>query len=503
MKNSVNNVTVTVNGKVCAAALGSKLSSLLSIDMLCGGHGKCGKCKVKAYGKLSEPCASEKEHLTEEELKSGVRLACMTVIEGDSTVETYSAAGSDSKILTDGTMAEFSLNPAFSKYGVAIDIGTTTLASRLYNAKGDILAQTSTLNPQLVFGADVVSRIEAALNREDKSLAQTIIKAIDDLIVSLTGDAGVTPAEIDGIVITGNTVMLSLLTNTSTEPLSHAPFNAERLFGEVLSAEKIGLTTIGADTEIYLPNCISAFVGADTVCALISTGICRSDSTELLADIGTNGEIALWHNGTLTVCSTAAGPAFEGVGISMGMRGETGAIDRVTVTDGKIKAHVIGNTAPKGICGSGLIDAVACLLQTNELDETGYLENDPAVIDSPVTLSAKDIRMVQLAKSAIHAGINTIIKSSQISSDNISSLHIAGGFGSYLDMESAGRIGLIPKSLISKVKVAGNSSLSGAAILLLNRNFRPYAKELADKATVLELSANPVFADEYMEQMMF
>lgn len=501
MENSKQFAKVTVNGVTFNAPIGAKLSSVLKTDMPCGGHGKCGKCKVKAYGKLSTPLRAEIEYLTTEELKSSVRLACMTVIEGDCAVETFSI--SENKILTSGCMADFTLNPLFSKHGVAIDIGTTTIAAKLYNINGEILAQYSALNPQSVYGADVISRIEAALSGKNKELASVISSALNETILKLIETASIKVSDIDAVAITGNTAMLHFLTDTDVEPLSHAPFSAKELFGKNSEASEIGLSVLNSNTKIYIPNCISAFVGADIVCAIIATGMCNTENTELLADIGTNGEIALIKNGNLTVSSTAAGPAFEGVGISMGMRSEIGAIDRAFLEDGKIKTHIIGEASPKGICGSGLIDAVSCLLKTEQLDQTGYLEDDIAYISDAVSLSAKDIRMVQLAKSAICAGINTLLKENGILNDDISVMHIAGGFGSYLNLYNAGEIGLIPKPLVEKAKVGGNAALSGASMLLLNRDLHETAKNLSTKAKVLDLSTNKIFAEEYMEQMMF
>lgn len=503
MENSKNLVNITVNGEKRTVIKGTKISEIIALDMLCGGHGKCGKCKVKAKGALSALTDSEILHLSQSEISDNVRLACFTEVLGECSIESVFKPQSENKILTEGVIADFALKPAFSKYGIAIDIGTTTLAAKLYNTKGETLAESSILNPQSIFGADVVSRIESALKGESQKIAEVIINGLDKLVNSLSEKSDIAVSQIDGAVITGNTVMLHLLTNTSTEPLSHAPFKAERLFGETLTAAQLKFTSLKGDTQIYLPACISAFVGADTVCALTATEICNTNSTKLLADIGTNGEIALWHNNVLTVCSTAAGPAFEGVGITMGMRGETGAIDRVTLDNGKLTTHVIGNTAPRGICGSGIIDAVSCLLETEDIDETGFMEEDSVIISSPVIVTAKDIRAVQLAKSAICAGINTVMKEFNISTEEITELFIAGGFGSYLNLESAGKIGLIPQSLVKKVTVTGNSALSGAAMMLLNSDFKAQSVELSKKAVVLELSSNPTFTNEYMEQMMF
>ncbi len=502
MNNSQKLALVNVNGKPQSIVIGAKLSSVLSVNMPCGGHGKCGKCKVIASGALSALSETEQKYLTEQEITQGVRLACCVYIEGDCSVTTKTTAD-HGQIMTDGRMSLDSLNPTFSKYGVAIDIGTTTLAAQMFDTDGKMLGNASRLNPQSIWGADVISRIEASMRGESARMAEVICGALDELIETLANGASIPTQEIDGVVVTGNTAMLHLLMNTSTEPLSHAPFAAERLFGEIGTASEIGLRSVLPQTEIYLPSCISAFVGADTICALLSTQLCQSSDTNLMVDIGTNGEMGLWHNGQLYVCSTAAGPAFEGVGISMGMSGAAGAIDRVSAENGELDVHVIGDVEPRGICGSGLVDAVAALLKTEVLDESGYLEDDIAVIAEPVSLTQQDIRMVQLAKSAINAGIKTLMKSAGLRSDEIAVMYVAGGFGSYLDMNSAGEIGLIPSELVDRIEVVGNAALSGAAMLLLNSDCRIVCEDLAKKAQVLELSSNPVFADEYMTGMLF
>jgi uncharacterized 2Fe-2S/4Fe-4S cluster protein (DUF4445 family) len=305
------------------------------------------------------------------------------------------------------------------------------------------------------------------------------------------------------VVITGNTVMLHLLTETNVEPLTHAPFAAERLFGETLTACDLGLTALPPAAPVYLPPCIAAFIGADTVTATLASDLREIPETALLCDIGTNGEMVLWHENTLYACSTAAGPAFEGAGISMGMSGRVGAIDRVWVTDGEIQAHVIGEADPVGLCGSGLVDAVAALLDTELLDETGYLEDDPAAILAPVEIIQEDIRAVQLAKSAIHAGMRTLIDTAGLDCEEVATLYIAGGFGSYLDVKNAGKIGLLPEELTDRVTVLGNAALTGAAMLLLCEEFRPVCEKQAQETRIVELATNPVFVSEYMERMMF
>ena len=474
---------VTLNGVEISVEQGTLLSDIVGMEKPCGGHGRCGKCKVIAHGTLSALTENEKKHLTHEEIENGVRLACVTSALG--ACEIYTLEQSEkTQIVTGGTSVITELAPAFSDYGVAIDIGTTTLAARLYDARGSVLA-------------------EASLAGKAKELAATIRRALDEIRSELATVAKIDSKLIDAITVTGNTVMLYLLTEESVEPLSHAPFEAKRLFGETVAAGELGLLSLNPNAEIYIPRCISAFVGADTTCAIISTDMCSNGKITMLADIGTNGEMAIWNGGKLTVCSTAAGPAFEGVGISMGMRGAVGAIDKVSLNNGEICAHVIGNIDAKGICGSGLIDAIACLLDADVIDETGFLEDDEITLLSPVTLTQNDIRMVQLAKSAICAGMLTLLDTRELSVSDVEDIYIAGGFGNYLNIMNAEKIGLLPPDVHAKVKVVGNAALDGASILLLNSAKRSVANAMSDRAETLNLSANKVFSDHYIMGMMF
>ena len=491
-----------IDGAPRSVAVGTRISDVIDMPLPCGGHGKCGKCKVIVSGAVSDVTATETEKLTKDEISRGVRLACCAKVKGDCAVSTLRADTDKNQILTEANAEASAKAPSFSSFGAAVDVGTTTLAARLYDKSGKLLSECGRLNPQSVWGADVISRIEASMRGENEKMATAVRGAIDEMLADLSADAGVDAKEIDGLVITGNTAMFHFLTDTSPEPLSHAPFCAERLFNETLAPDALGLKNISKKAEIYLPPCIAAFVGADTVCALLSTDVCAHEGA-LLADIGTNGEMGLWHSGKLSVCSTAAGPAFEGVGISMGMNGAEGAIDRVKLENGNIVSHIIGGVSPRGICGSGLIDAVACLLDNETLDETGLLDDDPTEISPPVSLTQHDIRMVQLAKSAICAGIGTLLHEEKLPERDVSVFFIAGGFGSFLNILSAGRIGLIPEKLTEKVKVVGNAALSGASMLLLDKNKRPRAASLAKEAIVVDLATNPVFVESYMTGMLF
>ena len=494
-------ITVTFNGKPLTTCSGLVLSEIIKGEKPCGGHGKCGKCKVVAKGALSPVSDLEREHLAEDELLRGVRLACLTTALGDCEVSDF-AGEEKAQIVTEGALADFEIAPSFPNYGVAIDIGTTTVAAQLFDREGNQLSKTACLNPQSKWGADVISRIEAALGGKSRELAECIRGELDKIIAELSEKAGIDGKLVDEVVITGNTVMLCLLTEQSVEPLSHAPFEAERLFGEILSASELSFSSIKPETPVYLPPCFAAFVGADTSCAVIASGLCDGKSA-ILADIGTNGEMALWDGSSLSLCSTAAGPAFEGVGISMGMRGSEGAVDKVSVVNGGLFAHVIGEGEPKGICGSGLVDAVSCLLDIEELDETGFLEDDTCIISGSVELTQNDIRMVQLAKSAICAGLATLMELSGISTSDIDVAYIAGGFGTYLNMANAEKIGLLPSGISPKTRAIGNAALGGAAMLLLAPRLREKCEKLTQNANVIELSTNKIFSDKYIEGMLF
>lgn len=499
-------MTIKINGVLYNADKNCKISDFIKVHtklkMPCGGHGKCGKCKVQAFGNINILTDAEKENLTQHEIKNGIRLACMLTAYGDCEIIYQQPDGKDS-IVADGFMPSFEKKTDFSNYGIAVDIGTTTVAARLYDANGNILSQKSCLNSQMTWGADVISRIEAQIAGNGKNLAEAVCDDINNLILQMIQDAQIDKRDIEKTVITGNTAMLHLLTKTSAEPLSRAPFKAKRLFDETVDADELNITSLQKDAEIYLPPCMSAFVGADITTAILASDMCKSKETALLVDVGTNGEIALWHNNKLTVCSTAAGPAFEGVGISMGMSGKTGAIDRVAVVNGRMEAHVIDGVLPDGICGSGIIDAVACLLDLELLDETGVLEDDPVYIAPSVCISQHDIRAVQLAKSAVCAGILTLVEMAGITCADIKTVYVAGGFGSHININSAVKIGLFPKAFLNKVKVIGNGALTGASMLLLNNNYRETCRKMAFLAQTAELATNPLFAENYVEKMMF
>jgi len=439
----------------------------------CGGRGSCGKCAVTLSGEVSAPNPAE--------ISAGTRLSCQAEILGDAQV--FLAASANEQIETG--INEISVGiPMDGEIGAAVDIGTTTVVLRRYDLKnGRLLGQAAMVNPQTSTAADVMGRIDAAIHGQLDSLSGSIKDALSVLLTQAGGAA-------DTMVITGNTTMLYLLTGKDPVALAYAPFTADTLFDTIWN-------------NAYLPPCLHAFVGADISCAVLASGMCGQSETALLCDIGTNGEIALWKDGTLYVTSTAAGPAFEGAGISCGCSSVSGAIDRVWLEDGQLQIHTIDDKPAVGLCGSGLIDAIAALLRTEQMDETGALEEDEVVLAPGVTLLQKDIRAVQLAKAAIAAGIDTLLEASGTDCNEIGCFYLAGGFGSHVNTENAAAIGLFPAALTPKVRVLGNAALAGAARLLLDRDSVSEIRALSACCSHMRLSGNPVFNDFYMENMLF
>lgn len=474
----------------------------LDVDMPCGGQGRCGKCRVWASGRLSPPDLSERGALTGGELRDGLRLACRCRVLGDAQLRpAYREAVS--QICTTGGDAGPAQDPLFHTLGAAVDIGTTTLAAQLYGPEG-LLESAAAPNPQHTYGADVISRIGRAMAGDGPALASCIRRAVSALLEEMCRTAGRETRELDGLVITGNTAMLHLLTGTDPSPLAAAPFQARELFGKAIPAGALELPC-PPDTPVYLPRCVSAFVGGDITTALLASGICRRPDSALLMDIGTNGEIALWHKGELLCCSTAAGPAFEGAGLSQGMQGAPGAIDHVTAAGGLLTVHTIGDRPAVGICGSGAIDAVAALLASGALDETGCFtgEEDEYPLAGQVRFTQQDVRQIQLAKSAIRAGTETLLHRAGVRPEELAQAAVAGGFGSYVDLGSAAAIGLVPGGLVGRCRVLGNAALTGAAMLLRRGALAEEGAALAQGAGTLDLAADAFFMEQYVEQMLF
>jgi uncharacterized 2Fe-2S/4Fe-4S cluster protein (DUF4445 family) len=417
--------------------------------------------------------------------------------------------------------------PAF--YGLAIDIGTTSVVARLtdLNTAKDA-ATVSASNPQSQYGADVVSRIKFAESAEGReTLQQSIVECLNELIAEAANKTGIATDSIYEMVIAGNTTMNHLLLKYPVSQLGQAPYAAHSVVAANTPPADLGLLINPAGNVHTIAN-IAGFVGSDTVAAALACGLDICKTPTLLVDIGTNGEIVCCSDDHLTAASCAAGPALEGAGIEFGSRAQAGAIERVIVNEDDIDLDVIGETAPATICGSGLIDAVAVLLDLEMIDETGrFAEADevdpflpknirrrlttyngePAFVlaggDDPVLVTQKDVRQFQLANAAIRAGITLLLKNAGLTDAGLGQVLLAGAFGSYIQKHNAVRVGLLPPIAEEKIHVVGNAAGSGAQTALINRLERQLADDLAKKIEYLEIAHQTEFQMVFSECLLF
>lgn len=426
-------------------------------------------------------------------------------------------------VICDKTVIALSDEPII---GLAVDIGTTTVAAYFRNlANGEKICVKSGANAQKAYGADVISRIEKTISEEDglQKLHSAIIGQINVMIDEFCAETKLSYSSIYAAVLTGNTVMQHLAAGIPPENIANAPFIPATLFGNSFFASELGLN-IHKNAWIWFPPSCAGYVGGDITSGLLSSGMMDEHELALFLDIGTNGEMALGNRSAVLTCATAAGPAFEGAHIHMGTAGISGAIDTVTLDGNDIRITTIDDKAPVGICGSGIIDAVAAMLDCGVLDETGRivdedeLENDafaPRIIEHDgqnaflldkehnIFITQKDIREIQLAKAAIAAGMRTLLYAIDKSMNDVSRIYLAGGFGAHINKKSACRIGLLPNELCDKIITVGNAAGMGAVSALVSQSAMRKNMDIRDKATYLELSGNRFFQDEYVMQMMF
>lgn len=399
-----------------------------------------------------------------------------------------------------GSEARCPVDPGLTGYGLACDIGTTTVVCHLLDlSTGALLGTLGEGNAQRPYGGDVIARIKASMDGQRPALTAAIIQQLSRMAQTLCRKAGIALSGIVRMAVAANTTMLHLLTGLAPDSLGAVPFTPLSLFGDCRDARALGLPF---DAEVYLAPAVSGYVGGDITADLLALELDRSEAPALLIDVGTNGEMALGCGSQFLCCSTAAGPAFEGAGISCGMRGAVGAIDHVWLADGKISCHVIGEGKALGLCGSGLLDLVAVLLEAGVLDDSGFLAGGTYQLPgTAVTLTQKDVRQVQLAKAAICAGIRLMAKHLGIRLAQIQQVLLAGAFGNYLDPASACRIGMIPACLLERIQPIGNAAGAGAALCALRRAEFERSKALAETTEFLELAACPDFQDCYVDAL--
>lgn len=470
------------------------------LDAPCGGMGKCGKCLVQLTP-------------NGEKVK-----ACCTRVEGD--MDVYLPDEMNMEIADAGHGAQHAAEGVTGPYGVAVDIGTTTVVAHLTDLPtGKRIATSSGVNAQRPFGADVISRIQYCAENGHAALTDAIRGQIADLIRENVKKAGIREDEITYLSIAGNTIMQHLYANLSPVGMGVVPFTPESLFGEEMPAGTD--MPVNPNAVCYMAPCVSSYVGGDITAGMMACNLDKEDGPVVYLDIGTNGEMGLKVGTTWYVCATAAGPAFEGAEITYGMAAVPGAVSHVRWTGEKLETDVINNGASIGICGSGLLDSLAVMLDNGVVDEggrllakeelTGPITEYMGKVDGKnvffvdlatgVCVTADDVRKLQLAKAAIAAGIQTMMKHANVK--KVNSFLLCGGFGSYMDQKSAARMGLFPTDFLPVARTMGNTAGEGAAIAVWSKESRERLNSLCAACEYIELSDSRVFNDEFIEQMMF
>ena len=512
----------------------------------CAGRGTCGKCKVQFLNNIPAPTSHDTTFFSAKELSEGWRLACQAYVEGQFTIQiedyeedqiqaasafnlpdklvsnkfTTSNIASDSSAKTtlsqqisvqhnstqlsseksDSKIADTQLSSAHNEISssealaLAIDIGTTTIAANLIDTNQKNVLQTITsINHQRIFGTDVLSRIDAANQGRIWELQRTILNDLDSICEQFQLGKDITKLSTP-VIISGNSTMQHLLQRLSCESLGSFPFTPV----DISMHSYKGMT--------ILPG-ISTYVGADIVSGIVACGIDQKEEISLLVDLGTNGEMVIGNKDRLLVTSTAAGPAFEGGNIRHGIAGVPGAIDTVTISNNHPVISTISNKKPIGICGTGVIETVYELVKEKIVDNTGliadkYFDNGYPLTEN-ISFTNKDIREVQLAKSAIRAGIEILVTSYGIDYSQIAHLYLAGGFGQKINYTKAVGIGMLPKELNDRIISVGNSSLAGAGMLAMNPELSHRFTHIPKISEEINLANHKAFNDLYLEYMSF
>ncbi len=551
VSNSLVYVTVLPAGRQITAESGAFLIEILAragfnLRTPCGGNGTCGKCRVRIVKGKCAVSALDKETLSPEQLNGGLRLACQAKAAENLTIEIPPETQSLAlhKVLVSGVWGgsgdTLSLVRAAitsihnGHYGAAFDIGTTTIAAVLMElSTGNEVAVYSCMNPQIIHGDDVISRIQFACSgtTSARQLQSLLLDVVRDALHTMASQAGVGVHKIHKIVFAGNSTMQQSLLGLDLSALGKVPFTPAFRKGYMLAASDLQLPS-GPGAQAYVFGQIGGFVGGDTIAGMVACQLDKWPRPVLLVDIGTNGEIALAHNNRILATSAAAGPAFEGARIHHGMRAVQGAIEKVQIHS-NVELGVIGDAPPLGICGSGLVDAVAEMLRSGIMDMTGRILTSEEVADSVphslrkrlknssqgvdfilaepgesgnregVFITQKDIRQVQLAMGAIRAGIHILLKKAGVTLEEVDKIFLAGAFANFIRPVNAIRMGLFPAADLEKIHFMGNSAFLGAVRVLLSETEQAYGESLRQKSEHVDLSLDPEFQMEFGMAMMF
>lgn len=497
----MSSIEVRASGKVHTVQVNDNETLLatlrkagFSVPAACGGRGKCGKCRLKLNGVQ--------------------RLACRVIPTDGDTVELPEAAGG--AILTE-TVDIAAPKAAQSGIAAAVDLGTTTVAVRIYDLKNAAELRTlSAWSAQAAYGGDVISRIRYTMDEPDglHELSVLIRRQTEDLILTALAECGRDKAELRSVFLAGNTVMQHIFAGYPVRSIATALFKPETLF-----EAPTGDTLLGA--ELNFAPCVAGYVGGDITAGLLASKLCSAGGSSLFLDIGTNGEMALVSGGRVSCCAVASGPAFEGAGISCGMPALSGAVSHVRYDRGFLY-DVIGAVEPVGICGSGLIDLAATLLKLGCIDNGGRLlppelapekvrryirpdgqGNGVFYLTENVYLTAADVRSLQLAKAAVAGGVEVLLDRHGIKAGDLSRVCLAGGFGNYIDPKSAMVLGMLPEIAPERLRCLGNTSLAGASMAAVDPECRRELRSCAEKCEYIELSGLREFTEAFTDNMTF
>jgi uncharacterized 2Fe-2S/4Fe-4S cluster protein (DUF4445 family) len=415
------------------------------------------------------------------------------------------------------------LPPGTPLLGLAVDVGTTKVAAYLVDlASGVIAAKAGAMNPQIAYGEDVISRILFMNTHPDEAdtLQRRLADTLNALVADLCAEAGAQPGQVVEAVVVGNTAMHHIFAGLPVQQLGEAPYIPVTGDALAFDAAAAGLR-LAPGAYVYLPPNIAGYVGADHVAMLLATDAWRTPRTVVAIDIGTNTEVTLAHAGRRLSCSCASGPAFEGAHIGDGMRAAPGAVERVQIIDGQVRVQTIGGQPPVGICGSGILDAVAVMAEDGVINHRGAFvaghplaqpaadgkaafvlaPADAAASQRPVQVTRQDVAEIQLAKGAIRAGIEILLAEAGITADDVDDFIIAGAFGTYISVESALRIGMFPRLPLDRFQQVGNAAGMGARQLLLSRHLRAQIAGLIAQVEYIELTTHVGFRDAFMDSM--
>ncbi len=484
-------------GKEVQVIKGTPLKDVVyqyGIEFPCGGEGYCGGCKVKLLsGDVRDP--EKHEELNYKlGLEPEYRLACISEVNEDITLEIPQL---ESIILADNSLYSFTPKSGF---GIAVDLGTTTLVAQLVDlSNGHVMGVQTSRNPQTRFGSDIMSRVMHGMNENGREESKKLIREeIYILVKKLLKEKKI---ELKKIVIVGNTVMHHLFCGFDVTPLSSYPFDTANNHSVEFDTDRLGWK-LEENIKVVFVKPIASFIGSDILAGILASEMHLNSNLTALVDLGTNGEIVVGNKEKILCASTAAGPAFEGANIKMGMSAMSGAIASVSSGNGKLDYHVIGNQEPMGICGSGLIDSVKVFIQNNLVDIGGAIINDKdkLMIGGNVFITQKDIREFQLAKAAIAAGMQILINKLNRNLDDITRVYIAGGFGNYLNLKNVTDLGML-EVREERIRKLGNTALIGAKMLLFYDDYS--FNNILQKVEHVSLDADESFQDIFVEKMFF